>query len=158
MTSFAAPPTVAARAPGTRVLTLLFVLNVVSTMVHYGHNVMYLPRYFEIPFFTARNIDGFWFVMTAIGVVGMLCQRAGRRVAAFRLLYLYCGCSLLVLGHYNPMWSQVGRLRLEIHLLIAQEVVLALLLAGYVRQLQRRAAAGCERVPALPARRSGTRA
>jgi hypothetical protein len=120
-----------------RALVVIFLLNVLATMVHYGHNIQFLPDYFEKPLFDTPIIDGFWFVMTFIGLGGMVSYRVGRRRTAYLLLWLYCACSLLVLGHYNPAWSEVSKLSLTIHLLIWQEIIMALLLAGYVFWMRR---------------------
>jgi hypothetical protein len=120
-----------------RTLLVIFLLNIVSTAVHYGHNLRFLPDYFEVALFDTQVIDAFWFVMTFIGVAGVVCLGLGKTRVAYALLLLYCGCSLLVLGHYNPRWSEVSKLSLTIHLLIWQEILTALLLAGYVRWMWR---------------------
>jgi hypothetical protein len=127
----------AAHRKRRRTLLLIFLLNVLATGVHYGHNVRFLPEYFEVPLFDTQLIDGFWFLMTFIGLAGVLGHRAGKLKASYALLLAYCACSLLVLGHYNPSWSEVSKLSLTIHLLIWQEILAALVLAGYVAWMRK---------------------
>ncbi|MBW4470275.1 MAG: hypothetical protein KME45_07700 [Stenomitos rutilans HA7619-LM2] len=53
---------------------------------------------------------------------------------AFALLYVYCGLSLLVLGHYwiTPLWM----LSPMINVIILSEAIVATMLASYARWLQ----------------------
>ncbi len=120
-------------------LLALIVANVFASILHYGHNIAFLPRYFEPSWITGRRIDVFWFVMTPFAVAGYVLFRRGRERAGCRFLYVYCACSLLVLGHYAPWVTPIRRLTWDIHLLIVQEALLAIALALYARRLAMRA-------------------
>jgi hypothetical protein len=123
-----------------RTLLILLILNVLSTIYHYGHNIMYLPQYLEPEWITPYNIDVFWFLMTPNGIMGYAFFRKGNIRLAYRHLVIYCVMSLAVLLHYNPTpinptpWSTLSA---EIQFVVWQEAVMAFILWGYAAHLKR---------------------
>ena len=54
--------------------TLIFIvlLNVFSSILHYVHNVVYFDHYPEPDWLSPHLVDAFWFVMTPIGIYGLI--------------------------------------------------------------------------------------
>lgn len=117
-----------------RRLLWLLVANVAASSLHYGDNVMFFHEYPEPPWINTRIIDGFWWLMTPLAVLGYLLLLRHRVHSGCALLYLYALASLLVLGHY--LYAPLAHISLRIHAFILLEAVLAIALAGYVAVIQ----------------------
>jgi hypothetical protein len=117
-------------------LLILIVLNLVVSLGHYVHNIVFLPEYHEPGWITPAVIDSLWFVMTPFSGIGYVMFSRGKLPLAYTLLYVYCGLSLLVLGHYwlTPIWT----LSPVINAVIFSEAIAAIVLAGYALWLQTR--------------------
>lgn len=117
-----------------RRLFWLLIANVAASILHYGDNVMFFHEYPEPPWIDTRIIDGFWWLMTPLAVLGYFLLRRGRVHAGCALLHLYALASLLVLGHY--LYAPFAHIPLRIHAFILLEAVLAVVLIGYVAIIQ----------------------
>jgi hypothetical protein len=113
-------------------LLALILLNILVSLGHYIHNIIFLPQYHEPAWITPALIDSLWFVMTPLSGIGYILYSQGKFKLGLACLYGYCGMSLLVLGHYAiaPIWT----LSLTINLVIFSEAIAAILLAGYLLQ------------------------
>ncbi|NEO82968.1 MAG: hypothetical protein F6J87_01715 [Spirulina sp. SIO3F2] len=105
-------------------------INVLVSIAHYIHNMVFLPEYHEPAWITPTLIDSLWFVMTPFGLVGYWLYCRGKLQAAKTSLFVYCALSSLVLGHYviTPIWT----LSLTINLMIWAEAIAASILSVYV--------------------------
>src|SRR5271157_4532349 len=117
-----------------RILIMLLVANIATSILHYVDNVVFFRHYPEPTWLSPHLVDLAWFVMTPFGVAGYLFFRRGRRPAALACLYLYAVMGLLVLGHYliAAPWKVV----LRINLFIIAEAIAALLLGTFTAWLQ----------------------
>lgn len=117
-------------SPSRIQLLWLLIINILISIAHYIHNIVFLPEYHEPVWITPTLIDSLWFVMTPFGLVGYWLYCRGKLQAAKTSLLIYCGLSVLVLGHYviTPMWT----LSLTINLVIWAEAIAASILAVYV--------------------------
>jgi hypothetical protein len=116
-----------------RLLSLLLA-NVASTVMHYVDNVVFFHEYPEPPWMTPHIIDGFWFVMTPVALVGYQLIARGFVHWGSGALYLYAAMSLLVLGHYR--YAPMNAIGARLHLFILLEALLAIALVAYVAFLQ----------------------
>jgi hypothetical protein len=82
-------------------LLALLSLNVAATILHYLDNMAHLPAYGEPAWVTPHLIDGFWFVMTPLAVLGYALIIRGRTLLGSLSLHAYAAASLLVLLHYS---------------------------------------------------------
>lgn len=121
-------------------LHLLLLATGVSSVVHYADNLLFFEQYPEPAWINRSIIDGFWFGMTPLALIGYQLIRRGLRHLGTLLLLLYALCNLLTLGHYRyaPMCSIAPR----INTFILLESVLASGLAiwlflPYVRSARR---------------------
>ena len=117
-------------------LSIAIALNIIISLGHYLHNMAFLPEYREPSWITPALIDSLWLAMTPFSILGYVFFCRNRLLLSYSFLYLYCGLSLLVLGHYaiTPIWT----LSLEINAIIWAEAIAALILAAYTFSLQRR--------------------
>lgn len=115
-------------------LLALIILNILVSLGHYIHNIVFLPHYHEPTWITPALIDSLWFVMTPLSGIGYVLYMQEKFKLAYRWLYGYCAFSLLVLGHYviTPIWT----LSLTINLVIFSEAIAAILLGFYIFWLQ----------------------
>ncbi|NES19134.1 MAG: hypothetical protein F6K41_09415 [Symploca sp. SIO3E6] len=120
------------------VLLLLIILNIIVSLGHYIHNMMFLPQYYEPDWITPSLIDTLWFVMTPFSCIGYLLYLRGSLKLGYLLIYIYCFLSLLVLGHY--VMTPIGMLSLTINLVILAEAIAAVILALYTFWLQKSSA------------------
>src|SRR5574341_1223713 len=111
-------------------LSLLFMANVVATLLHYVDNILNLREYPDLPTTEASSIALFFIVMIPFGVTGYWLYVKYRHQLSYYLLYTYCLLNLVVLGHYLP-----SRLRgdfldysLKVHFFICLEAITALAL------------------------------
>ncbi len=113
-------------------LLALILLNILVSLGHYIHNIIFLPQYHEPAWITPALIDSLWFVMTPLSGIGYILYSQGKFKLGLACLYSYCGMSLLVLGHYAiaPIWT----LSLTINLVIFSEAIAAIFLAVYLLQ------------------------
>jgi hypothetical protein len=100
-----------------RILTVIFAVAVVVSIIHYTDNYV---NYSDYPQSTAsRSVSsatlvlGAWFVFTAAGLAGYLLFRRGSTNLALILLATYSGSGLVGIGHYlvpgatsMPWWRQ----------------------------------------------------
>ena len=116
-------------------LLSLIILNILVSLGHYIHNIVFLPHYHEPAWITPVLIDSLWFVMTPLSGIGYFLYTQGKLQLACKWLYSYCAFSLLVLGHYviTPIWT----LSLTINLVIFSEAIAAMLLGFYIFWFQR---------------------
>jgi hypothetical protein len=120
-----------------RLLSLLFMANVVATLLHYGDNILNLHEYPDLPTAQASSIVLFFIVMIPFGVVGYWLYVVRGHKLSYYLLYIYCLLNLVVLGHYLPSRLRGGfwDYDFKIHFLIWLEALTALALLAYVVKL-----------------------
>jgi hypothetical protein len=112
------------RVPSKTLLALL-VANLVTSILHFGDNMLRFNQYPEPKWITGGHVvDALWLALTPLLAVGWwLAGRAMKR-AAVGILWLYGGLSLFVLGHY--FYAPPTALSLRINLLIVGEASAAL--------------------------------
>lgn len=116
-------------------LLILVLLNIFVSLGHYVHNIIFLPDYHEPLWITPALIDSLWLVMTPFSCIGYWMFIKNKARLSYLLFYVYCGLSLLVLGHY---WiTPIGKLSLFINVVIFSEAIAAVVLATYIFWLQR---------------------
>lgn len=113
-----------------KILLTLVGLNVLASLLHYGHNMWFFSRYPEPSWINPGKIDRFWFFMTAFAVIGVYWHMKDARWRSALALVLYSLMGLLVLGHY--LYGSFFAIAFEIHLFIWIEALCALALLGYV--------------------------
>ncbi|WP_462159695.1 hypothetical protein [Pseudoalteromonas sp. GB56] len=113
--------------------TILFVLlaaNVLASVLHYVHNVMYFQHYPEPDWLNAQLVDYFWFLMTFIGAAGAYCVLTQRVRIGVRLIVSYGVMNMLSVLHYGVDSDNV--MTQTMHLFIWLETLCALFLVGYI--------------------------
>lgn len=113
-----------------KTLYWIIAINIATTVLHYGHNVVHFEHYPEPVWLNAKLVDMFWFVMTPFAIVGGWLYTKNRYWVGFGVLVAYILMSLLVLGHYN--YAPFFEISFTIHLFIWLEVVTALGLFAYL--------------------------
>ena len=103
-------------ARAVRILSAIFAVAVVVSIVHYTDNAVNFGDYPEAPSYvptSAAIVAGFWFAFTAAGLAGYLLFRRGPSDLAVLLLAAYSGSGLVGIGHYlvpgatsMPWWRQ----------------------------------------------------
>jgi hypothetical protein len=104
--------------------------NIAAGVLHYGDNITFFHQYPEPSWLKPGMVDAFWFVMTAVLLLGLWFARRGRSRLSSMLLLLYAAMSLLVLGHYR--FAPFHTIDARIHLFIWLEAAAALALAIWV--------------------------
>ena len=99
-----------------RILSWIFAVAVVVSIVHYTDNYVNFDDYPEAPKAvptSAALVLGAWFVFTAAGLAGYLLFRRRPSDLALLLLAAYSGSGLIGIGHYlvpgatsMPWWRQ----------------------------------------------------
>lgn len=90
-----------------KTLMWILLLNVVASVLHYVHNVMYFQHYPEPDWLSAHIVDYVWFLMTFIGLAGLAALISNKRNTALALLYLYAAINMLSTLHYAVDSSDV---------------------------------------------------
>jgi hypothetical protein len=99
-----------------RILSVIFAVAVVVSIVHYTDNYVnfhdYPPAPRAVPS-SAALVLGAWFAFTAAGLAGYLLFRRSPSNGALMLLAAYSGSGLIGIGHYlvpgatsMPWWRQ----------------------------------------------------
>ena len=86
-----------------RVLTVIFAVAVLVSIVHYTDNYVNYADYPEPrsgPNPSQALVLGAWFAFTAAGLAGYLLFRRGPSTLALVLLAAYSGSGLVGIGHY----------------------------------------------------------
>ena len=79
----------------------LFVLALVASAAHFGHNALFLDTYPGPPWITGPGmVVVAWLIAAAIGVLGYRWHRRGHRTKALLALGAFCASCLLGFGHY----------------------------------------------------------
>jgi hypothetical protein len=115
-------------------LLFLIIINVLVSIGHYVHNIIFLPQYHEAMWVTPILIDSFWFVMTPFSCIGYVMYCKGNFSRAYFSLYTYCFFSLFVLGHY--LVTPIQTLSVTINIVILSEAIAAVALALYTLRIQ----------------------
>lgn len=120
-----------ARAPipttGSKALGWLAALYCATSFLHFAHNAEFLADYPNLPAWLSRSqVYLAWLCITALGVVGYLLYRRGRRIAGLAVLALYAAIGFDGLLHYGraPFAAHTAMMNLTIW----SEVVTAALL------------------------------
>ena len=105
-------------------LSVVLLVNVAASALHFGDNMIHFHEYPEPRWITGPYVvDGVWFVMTPLLVLGWALAKGGLRLASIAVLWLYGGLSVFVLGHY--FYASPFDLSLRINLSIGVEAVAA---------------------------------
>jgi hypothetical protein len=115
-------------------LLIMLAVNVGASILHYVDNIVFFHTYPEPHWINPQIIDGFWFLMTPLAILGYALYSKGLRFYSYLCLYLYALMSLLVLGHYG--YGSMWEMSLKINLLIFVEAVAAVALIAYTIWLQ----------------------
>ena len=135
------PPPTGSRRSGSdpaRTLGLLLLATALTSVVHYVDNIARWARYPEPAWDNARLTDGFWFLMTPVGIAAYLLYRRGKTLAGIRASYAYGAMNLVVLGHYLYAWP--WEISLVVNGTILVEAVMAAWLLAYALGLHLREA------------------
>ena len=81
-------------------LLLLLLLNLLASVLHYVHNVIYFQHYPETDWLSAHIVDYVWFLMTFIGLAGVIALINIRLSIAKACFNLYALLNMLSLLHY----------------------------------------------------------
>jgi hypothetical protein len=113
-----------------KALAWLVALNVATTVLHYGDNILFFHEYPEPLWISPGLVDAFWFLMTPVALAGLWLARRGHRNLSSIALLTYACMSLLVLGHYR--FAPLHTIGWRIHALIGLETVAALALVAWL--------------------------
>lgn len=110
-------------------LKWLFIINIVTTILHYVDNVLFFAHYPEPDWLNPQLVDLFWFVMTPVALLSLWQYKRQHFYLGFALLVSYVLMSLLVLGHYR--YAPFHEINFKIHLFIWLEAIAAIVLLVY---------------------------
>lgn len=105
-------------------------LNVLASVVHYVHNVVYFQHYPEPDWLSAHIVDYVWFLLTFIGLAGVAALINNRFYLAKALFRLYAALNMLSLLHYAVDSPNV--MTVAMHSFIWQEALCAVGLIYYL--------------------------
>jgi len=111
-------------------LMVLVAINILSTIVHYVHNIIYFAEYPEPPWMTRLIIDSFWFLMTPFAFLGLHWDLSANPTSSFWAFVTYCVMSETVLLHYACEIKTP--ISMSIHFNIWFEAIAAFVLLIYV--------------------------
>ena len=123
-------PRMAKRPFSFKVLLGVVMLNIVTTILHYVDNIIFLDEYPEPAWLSPGIVDAFWFLMTPVVLCGLWSAHRGHRVLSSLCLLVYVGMSLLVLGHYR--FAPFHAIGMRIHAFIWLEALAAVVLVIWV--------------------------
>jgi hypothetical protein len=92
--------------------------------------VVYFDHYPEPDWLSPHLVDAFWFVMTPIGIYGLIVAVKSQMSKGHWWLYLYALMGLLSLLHYNVETDNI--MTITMHSLIWFQAICAFWLIGYV--------------------------
>lgn len=118
------------RSMNHRMLSILLLLNGVSTSLHYTDNYCFIDRYPQPGWITAASIYESWLLLTAVGVAGYFLYQRQKGWAAYFCLAIYSLTGLSSLGHY--FYGARADFSLKMHGLILLDGIAGLLLLGFV--------------------------
>ena len=101
-----------------------------SSILHYVHNVIHFDHYPEPDWLSPQLVDAFWFVMTPIGIYGLIVAVKSQMTKGRWWLYLYALMGLLSLLHYNIETDNI--MTVTMHSLIWFQAICAFWLIAYV--------------------------
>lgn len=121
-------------AQPSNLLVALLLLYATASFLHFAHNAEYLDDYPNLPsWLTRAGVYLAWCAQAAIGLLGYLLFRSGRRLFGLGLLGVYAGFGFDGLLHYTR--APFAAHTLTMNFTIWFEVVTAtLLLACVLRQ------------------------
>lgn len=111
-------------------LKWLLLANVVGSILHYVHNLVFFEHYPEPSWINRSVVDAFWFFMTPLAWVGYRLIQHDRVRSGTGVLVGYAACNLLSLGHY--LYAPMHEIEPVIHAFILLEAGLAVALVGYL--------------------------
>jgi hypothetical protein len=117
-------------------LLLLLSATAAASVIHYVDNIARWALYPEPAWDNARITDGFWFLMTPVGIAAYVLYRRGKVWPAILASYLYGVMNLVVLGHYLFAWP--WEISPVVNGTILVESVMAAWLIGYTLSLHLR--------------------
>ena len=124
-----------ARLLSRRSLSILLVLNIAASIVHYLDNIAFFSEYPEPTWLDPTRVDVAWFVMTPFACAGYALYRRGQIRLGASLLTIYALMGLLVLGHYR--YADICSIALRIHGFILLEAGAAACLLAWLMLMLR---------------------
>lgn len=110
-------------------LMVLVGINILASLLHYGHNMLFFVHYPEPAWISTGKIDLFWFIMTPFALLGYYWHLKRARWKSTISLIVYGLMSSLVLGHY--LYGSFFKIPFQIHLFIWTETLCAAALISF---------------------------
>jgi hypothetical protein len=80
---------------------ILLAVYFVASLIHFAHNAEFLSAYPNLPgWLTRSNIYGAWLAVTAVGALGVVLLRTGRRILGLLFTAVYAALGFAGLEHY----------------------------------------------------------
>ena len=106
-----------------------FMINIITSVLHYVHNIVYFEDYPEPVWINTTLVDMFWFVMTPVGIFGLYWELLQHHTKSYVATVLYCVMSMITIGHYFVESDKA--VTMAMHFYIWIEVLSALMFLGY---------------------------
>ena len=122
----------------------LVLLYLAASALHFAHNAEYLGDYPNLPAWLSRaDVYLVWLAETAVGVVGYVLYRNGRRVGGLLVLGMYAAFGFDAFLHYTraPLAAHTAAMNFTIWFeFVAAGLLLIAVVASLVRGRSRRTA------------------
>jgi hypothetical protein len=113
-----------------KILTVIVIVNLVSTWLHYTDNALFLERYPGPDWFTTRGVFATIIIMTPVGLLGYWLYRRQSFLFSYIALGLYSITSISSPGHY--LFPMMHEMSLKMHSLIWSDAVSGLSLISFI--------------------------
>jgi hypothetical protein len=113
-----------------KILTVIVIVNLVSTWLHYTDNALFLERYPGPDWFTTRGVFATIIIMTPVGLLGYWLYRRQSFLFSYIALGLYSITSISSPGHY--LFLTMHEMSLKMHSLIWSDAVSGLSLISFI--------------------------
>jgi hypothetical protein len=113
-----------------KILTVIVIVNLVSTWLHYTDNALFLEQYPGPEWFTTRGIFATIIIMTPVGLLGYWLYHRQSFLLSYIALGLYSITSVSSPGHY--LFPMMHEMSLKMHSLIWSDAVSGLSLISFI--------------------------
>jgi hypothetical protein len=113
-----------------KILTVIVIVNLVSTWLHYTDNALFLEQYPGPEWFTTKGVFATIIIMTPVGLLGYWLYRRQSFLFSYIALGFYSVTSVSSPGHY--LFPMMHEMSLKMHSLIWSDAVSGLSLISFI--------------------------
>lgn len=113
-----------------RLLKTLLIASIISTVIHFTDNYLFIEQYPQPEWITAPSIYQSWLILTAVGITAYWLYKYRKFWLAYGCLLVYSFTGLASPGHY--LYGSISQFSVKMHIFIWTDALTSLAILGFI--------------------------